>query len=106
MNLMLYVYFIVLAGENPLDFNNFFIQFGAIGFAMIGLVWFSKFLFTEQMKQKNDLEKHHATLQTEFREYLKETVKEQYEVIQANTDAYNRFVSMIEVYISRNKDVK
>jgi len=76
---------------------------GAYGMMLIGLVWFSKFLFTEQVRRSAELDKKHETLEIEFREYLKNMVKEQHEIIEANTNAYNKFMSMIETYLTKSK---
>jgi len=80
-------------------YKNFFVNLGAIGIMIAGLAWFSRTLFTVQMQKNTELEKKYEVLENEFREYLKTMVKEQHEIIEKNTDAYNRFVTLIEVYL-------
>ncbi len=83
--------------------QNFFLNLGALGLMVMGLTWFSKKIFDSFMKQVEELKTENRNLEAEFRSYLISTAKEHHKVIEHNTEAYNSFVKMIEIYINSKK---
>ncbi len=86
--------------------KNIYLNGGAWGLMLLGLVWFSKILFRWMMKQIdefkhmiNELQEENKRLESDFREYLIETAKEHHEVIKANTDVHNKIVKVLEYYM-------
>jgi hypothetical protein len=82
-------------------FNSFFLNLGATGVMIARLVWFSKRMFTEFLRKYSELEKKYETLEARFHDYLISTAKEHHEIIRNNTEAYNKFVNMIDNYLQR-----
>jgi gas vesicle protein len=88
-------------------YQNFFLNLGAVGAMVIGLVWFSQKLFRDLIDDANYLRKENKILETEFRKYLQDQSKEHHEVIKQisevikqNTTAYNNFSRVFEKFIT------
>jgi len=82
-------------------FNSFFLNLGATGVMIAGLVWFSKRMFTEFLRKYSELEKKYESLEIKFQDYLIGTAKEHHEIIRNNTEAYTKFTEMISAYLKR-----
>lgn len=77
-------------------FNNFLVQLGAIGIMIVGLIWFSKRMINHVMQELRSETERNKQLEQEFRDYLKEETKEHHELIKKNTEAFQRFISLME----------
>ncbi len=76
--------------------NNYFIQLGALGIIILGLMYFSKYLFTYVMKQMQDQIAENKKLETEFRDFLLKNSAEHLIIIQRNTEAYERLIDVFD----------
>lgn len=77
-------------------FNEYFVQLGAVGLMLFGLIWLNfKFIkhFLEQTKESISENK---ALEAEFRGHLILQAKEHHIVIKNNTEAFTRLIDFFE----------
>lgn len=77
-------------------FNQLFVQLGAIGLMLFGLIWFSRYLFKYMMGQVKEINKENKVLEAEFRDYLIQQSKEHHELLEKNTEAFTRLINFFE----------
>ncbi len=79
------------------SFNDFFVQLGAIGLLLFGLIWFSQYLFKYMMESLKTKTEENKELDEELRSYLLTHAKEHHELIRQNTEVFAVLINLIEV---------
>lgn len=71
------------------------LQAGAFGVIIIGLFYFSRYMFVKTMKQMEALINDNKNLEKEFREHLLDNSREHHEIIKNNTEAFKELIDVI-----------
>lgn len=77
-------------------FNDFFMQLGAIGLMVLGLTWFSRYLFRYFMQQMNEEREQNRTKNEEFMQFIMGQNHEHLKVIRKNTEVNERLITFLE----------
>lgn len=86
------------------QFDNFFIQLGAVGVIVLGLLWFSRYLFQYVMRTLKENAEENKKLESEFRDYLIAQAKEHHAIIERNTNVLDRLLRLIDDRLLKHFD--
>lgn len=80
--------------------DNSLIQMGAIGITLLGLIYFSRYMFVYLMKQMKQQSDENKALEKAFRDYLLNNSKEHHMIIERNTEVNERLVELISTQMA------